>query len=119
VGSFDPNTMGFGNATRVDAYKDAQASAADAIFHYQLVGGWSSADHDGDHCSANCATEYANVTQHYGAGWAYNLGADADAPLEDKNWGPHLNSSVAAALSVATDGTGFSRVNRISRWVRW
>jgi hypothetical protein len=90
------------------------------IYIRQFASGWSSPDYDGDTDSdAQCSTHYANVTQHYESCWVYNLGADADMPFEDGRVGPHLNSTAAAAMGLTTDGSGFTRVRRISRFVKW
>lgn len=90
------------------------------IYSLHFASGWASPDFDGDaYAGYNCATSYGNVTQHYGSCWYYNLGADPDATNEDGRVGPHLNSSVATAMSLSTDGSGYTRVRRISRFVKW
>ena len=91
------------------------------IFNTHVIGGWSAPDYDGDQlATGNCATNYANVTQHYSTCWNYNLGADADLPFEDGSTGPHVYGAtlVALGLSFAADGN-YNRVHRISRFVRW
>lgn len=91
-----------------------------AVYQRQFASGWASPDYDGDATSlAQCSLNYANVTQHYNGCWAYNLGADAEAPVEDGRVGPHLNSSVAVELGLVTDGTQHTRVRRITRFVKW
>jgi hypothetical protein len=95
-------------------------SGLGAIYSLQFASGWASPDFDGDtYAGFSCGTYYGNVTQHYGACWAYNLGADADAPYEDGRVGPHLNSSAASSMGLSTDGSGYTRVRRISRFVKW
>lgn len=90
-----------------------------AIYSSQFASGWSSPDFDSDGYSANCATRYANVTQHYSSCHSYNLGADGDSSFYDGGAGPHLNSSAASALGLAVDGSSYTRVRRISRFVKW
>ena len=89
------------------------------IYTQQFASGWSSPDFDGDQYSGQCATTYANVTQHYGSCWYYNLGADADAPIEDSRVGPHLYSPIATSMGLHSDGSSYTRVRRISRFVKW
>ncbi len=74
------------------------------IFGQQFAGGWSSPDFDSDNYTSNCATLYSNVSQHYGECWYYNLGSDADSPLEDGRTGPHLSSTIATTIGLSTDG---------------
>lgn len=110
---FNSTTMRFVGAAHVSGSSD--------IYGSQFASGWGAATYDGDaHGSVNCAAFYANVTQHYSNCWVYNLGSDADAaPYTDSNWGPHVWVNAANALGLATDGTGYTRLNRISRWARW
>jgi hypothetical protein len=90
------------------------------IYSGHFAGGWSAPDFDGDQWTGGaCATYYANVTQHYTACWQYNLGADADGSIDDGKVGPHLYSSTATSLGLSTDGSQYTRVRRISRFVRW
>jgi hypothetical protein len=98
----------------------------DDVFRSQFAAGWSSPDFDGDTREAgagslNCAVYYGNVTQHYSKCWTYNLGADAEEPYEDGGVGPHVANSVLVALGlvVQPDGADYSRVQRISRFVRY
>ncbi len=110
--SFDAATMTFGGPVLVSGLSEA--------YGCHFAAGWSSLDHDGDtQDPSNCASDYANVAQHYCACWNMNLGADADADHLDGGWGPHVGSGVAAGLGIATDGTSYTRVMRISRWARW
>lgn len=60
-----------------------------------------------------------NLSQHYSGCWVANLGSDADDPILDAGAGPHVFSTVLTALTLASDGTPYSRVRRISRFVRW
>jgi hypothetical protein len=89
------------------------------IYSNQFAAGWSAPDFDGDTWSSQCASYYANVTQHYGGCWNYNLGADADGSIDDGRVGPHLYSPVASAMGLSTDGSAYTRVRRISRFVKW
>jgi hypothetical protein len=98
----------------------------DDVFRSQFAAGWSAPDFDGDTRqegagSLNCAVYYGNVTQHYSACWAYNLGADAEEPYDDGGVGPHVSNGVLLALGlvVQPDGADYSRVQRISRFVRY
>lgn len=112
VDGFDASTMRFQGPQRI--------SGSEYVYINQFASGWSAPDYDGDlHPNGRCSTEYANVTQHYRACWVYSLGADGDVPHEDDKVGPHLESSVASALGLSTDNTRFTRVRRISRFVRW
>jgi hypothetical protein len=110
----DPDTMKFRAPTQV--------GGLERIFKTHFAAGWSAPDYDGDDRSnQNCAVEFAGVTQHYGACWDYNLGADAEEPRDDGGVGPHVNGGVLAMLGLAAqpDGGGYSRVQRISRFVRF
>jgi hypothetical protein len=91
-----------------------------AIFESQFAGGWSSHDHDGDTLGFNCAAFYSETTQHYTGCWIYSLGSDADGSGDhsDMDWGPHVHSATLKSLGLATDGTDYSRVRRITRFVR-
>lgn len=111
-GAFDRATMRFTAPVLVAGIPE--------VFAQHVAGGWSSADHDGDPALANCATTYAGVTQHYGGGcFVYQLGADGDAPpYEDGGVGPHLQSAYALTGGLVSDGTGHTRVRRITRFVR-
>jgi hypothetical protein len=95
------------------------SSGNPAIFQSQFAASWSTREFDGDTWSGNCASWYGNVTQHYGDCWVYNLGVDADLPFEDGRVGPHLQSGTALSLGLGTDGTPYTRVRRISRFVKW
>ena len=63
------------------------------------------------------------MTQHYGSCWSYNLGSDAEPSgtdlADDQRVGPHVYKVVLAGLNLAGDGSDFSRVSRISRFVKW
>ncbi|MDM8557780.1 hypothetical protein [Candidatus Parabeggiatoa sp. HSG14] len=90
----------------------------DGAYNAQFASGWSSDDYDGDTSSTdNCATHFGKITQHYSSCWNYNLGADADSPVDDKHWGPHLHSPDAQSLNLKTDGSGYTRVRRITRYI--
>jgi hypothetical protein len=90
------------------------------IYNAQFAGGWSAPDFDGDPWSGGaCAISYGNVTQHYSGCWYYSLGADADGTVEDGKVGPHLHSPTAIALGLSTDGSAYTRVRRITRYVKW
>ncbi|HWO21076.1 MAG TPA: hypothetical protein VNO30_20050 [Kofleriaceae bacterium] len=99
-----------------------RVSGSLGVFREQFAAGWSSPDFDGDpHVAYNCASYYSNVTQHYSNCWAYNLGSDADAPFLDGGVGPHVSNSILVELGLSLPpGNGnYSRVNRITRYVRW
>lgn len=90
-----------------------------SVYYNHMAGGWSSHDSDQDQNTAgNCARWSANVAQPYGDCWVYNLGADADATTTDGDWGPHANTTVLTQLGLSNDGSAFSRVLRITRFVR-
>lgn len=107
-------TMRFANPVRT--------SGDDDSFACQFASGWSASDYDGDTNGANCAPLYNNVMQHYCSCWNYNLGSDADTSggdNTDQRLGPHVHKDRAAALGFATDGSDYTRVRRISRFVKW
>jgi hypothetical protein len=113
---FDPDTMRFIAPRLVVGDGD--------VFESHFNAGWSSADRDGDtEPSINCAVFFQNVSQHYGACWRYNLGADADEPFLDGGVGPHVFRGTLLDLGLAeqrTTGAGtYSQVRRIARHVRW
>ena len=90
------------------------------IYSNHFSAGWASSDFDGDmYPNENCATAYGNITQHYDHCWYYNLGADADAPIYDGGAGPHLYSGTATSVGLYSDGSAYTRVRRISRFVKW
>lgn len=111
----NPDTMAF--------MAPALVSGSQRVFQQQFAAGWSSPDFDGDRYTLdNCATLFNNVTQHYGDCWYYNLGSDADAPTLDGGVGPHVNNAILVELGLSlqtTDAGTYSRVTRISRYVRW
>ncbi|OJT21522.1 hypothetical protein BO221_27310 [Archangium sp. Cb G35] len=94
-------------------------SGHSGIYSQQFAAGWSAPDFDGDLYSGQCATTYAYVTQHYGNCWYYNLGADGDTPADDGRVGPHVYYTTASAMGLSTDGSYYTRVRRISRFVKW
>ncbi|WP_437663435.1 fibrinogen-like YCDxxxxGGGW domain-containing protein [Sorangium sp. So ce1182] len=101
-------------------FKDPEIVSGDSdIYNAQFAAGWSSPDFDADTWTENCSAKYSRVTQHYGGCWVYNLGSDADSPVDDDGWGPHLHAPAARRLGLAADESGYTRVRRISRWVRW
>lgn len=112
VVGFDDGSMKFTSPTLVSG--DAEVFGC----HYQ--GGWASADFDADSWDpGNCSAAYVDVAQHYCGCWNVNLGADADLPLDDGGWGPHVTGAVLVNHGLATDGSTYSRVTRLTRWVRW
>lgn len=105
------STMRFGAPTFV--------SGLNSVFDSQFAAGWSSYDLDNDLYSGNCATSYYGVTQHYSACWTYNLGSSANNS-PDGSVGPHVNgSAILSPLGLSGDGSEYSRVRRISRFVKW
>lgn len=99
-----------------------QLSGSSAIYSSQFAAGWAASDADVDlHAGSNCAASYNNVAQHYHSCWSYNLGSDADnsgGTNADNGWGPHVADGVLGSLSLYGDGSAYSRVNRISRFVK-
>eukprot|EP01137_Pigoraptor_chileana_P002316 Opistho-2@40979 len=97
-------------------------SGSNDFYDSQFAGGWSSFDHYGDAYIRNCAEMYG-ASQSYANCWYYNLSSDGDSDAEDSRWGPHVAMSLFVAPSpIPTfDGLGggvYSRVNRITRYVR-
>lgn len=113
--SFDASTMRFQGAHFIKGNVN--------FFNAHFAGGWSASDYDGDtHGTLNCAALYSNVAQHYDTCWYLNLGSDGDAvggSYADSNLGPHVMRSQLTLLGLAHDGSLYSRVKRISRFVRW
>ena len=109
----DRTTMKFGNPMLM--LGDA------GVFNNQFAAGWAAKDYDGDPSDGNCASSFANVAQHYGGCWVYNLGADADQPVLDGGVGPHVYNPVLAGLGLAAQpgGGSYSQVKRIARFTRW
>ncbi len=100
-------------------------SGSAGVYSGQFAGGWSAPDYDHDAYTTNCATYFADVTQHYSACWSYNLGADADTALDptyrDNSWGPHAYNAVATAAGLSLEGgtdNNYTRLNRVSRFVK-
>jgi hypothetical protein len=93
------------------------------VYNCQFAAGWSAPDYDGDtDPSANCAVVYNGVTQHYCSCWTMNLGSDADSSgrdSTDQGVGPHLVATAATALGLVNDGSAYTRLRRISRFVKW
>lgn len=92
------------------------------VFNGQFAAGWSAQDFDGDAgATANCATLYSNIAQHYNDCWAYSLGSDADSPALDGGVGPHVINVVLTALGLSLQPSGgtYSQVSRIARFTRW
>ena len=112
VDGINPETMAF--------LAPVFVGGQDNVFLCHVGGGWGSLDYDADQAGANnCAADYLGVTQHYCSCWTYNLGSDADIPYEDAGWGPHMHSPDLTDSGLLSDGSGYSRVQRISRWARW
>jgi len=108
------------NNTTMRFTNPAKVSGADDVYTAQFASGWSAPDYDGDtNPPGNCASQYSNVTQHYGACWNVNLGSDADSPVADSGAGPHVAAGTATALGLSGDGSNYTRVRRVSRFVRW
>lgn len=133
----NPSTMHF---TVPNAAAD---NVSDDIFKAHFADGWSSPDKDYDgEPDDNEAVHWGNVTQHYAAQsqWRYNLGSDRDPSnpgqpppdFTDGGWGPHVLNATIDQINaklmadgkptLSKDGipsSSASRVNRISRLVRW
>jgi hypothetical protein len=119
VVAFVATTSGI-NTTTMAFASPALVSGDASLYGGQFAAGWSAPDYDGDTLSgASCATQYANVTQHYSSCWSYNLGTDADAAGVDGNVGPHVYSGVMSSLGLWGDGSTYSRVRRITRFAKW
>jgi hypothetical protein len=98
----------------------AYISGHPGIYSGHFASGWAAPDFDGDvYTGGQCANSYLNVTQHYASCWNYNLGADSDVPIDDGRVGPHLYSTIASSLGLASDGSSYTRVRRISRFTKW
>lgn len=96
------------------------------VYSSQFAAGWSARDHDEDEdMNRNCASDFGEVAQHYGACWIYNLGADreddANGSRFDGGVGPHVENAflVDLRLSLQPDGGFYSQVKRIARFTRW
>jgi hypothetical protein len=92
------------------------------VYNMQFAMGWGAPDHDADAApSTDCSATFSNVTQHYGACWYYNLGADAEQPYLDNGFGPHVEDAVLGTLGLGLqdNSAGHSRVSRIARFTRW
>jgi hypothetical protein len=94
-------------------------SGSQGIYDSQFASGWAAPDYDADAYANNCSSFFASVTQHYSACWIYNLGSDADTSFYDDGMGPHVHAPALAGLGLTGDGSAFSRVKRISRFIRW
>lgn len=118
--AFVATTTGI-NQTTMRFAAPALVKGDGGVYACHFAAGWSAPDYDGDDApTSNCATSYGLVTQHYCACWSTNLGSDADTSggsLADQGWGPHTSSN--AALGLASDGSFYSRLRRISRFARW
>jgi hypothetical protein len=111
AGGIDPYSMRFISPRYISGHP--------GIYSAQFASGWSAPDFDSDLWEQNCATYYGNVTQHYGSCWHYNLGVDADIPIYDGGVGPHMHSATATSVGAYSDGSVYTRVRRISRFVKW
>lgn len=112
--AFNPTTMQFTTPTLTVGNLQ--------VFTGQFASGWASQDFDGDDAaSANCATLYGNIAQHYHDCWAYSLGSDAGPSSPDGGVGPHVINDVLTALGLALEPNGgvYSQVKRIARFTRW
>ena len=126
VSGFDQATMKFLTPT-------PGVNTQTNVFAAHFQAGWSAQDYNGGPATANCATLYSKVAQHYSSCWAYNLGSDADGGTSgtpaaiaanlDGGVGPHVNNDVltdpGVALSIQDSGGKYSQVNRIARFTRW
>ncbi|TNF26797.1 MAG: hypothetical protein EP329_20620 [Deltaproteobacteria bacterium] len=120
---FRATAAGLDEAT-MEMLQPTKLSGTLDVYDWQFAAGWSAPDYDNDESEGSCSTFYANVTQHYKACWRYNLGADADTAADptyqDGGWGPHLYTNHLTTLGLAAEsgGGGYSRVNRVSRFVK-
>jgi len=100
--------------------KPERVEGDEGLFRTQFAAGWSAPDYDGDaHEADNCANAYNGVTQHYERCWVTNVGSDAESGGADERLGPHVHPSLVEAFGLASDGSNYTRVRRISRFVRW
>ena len=82
---------------------------------------------DGHPCASTpnidaLASRGVRFTQHYAQCWNMNLGSDADSSggdTTDQGVGPHIGDGIATALGLASDGSKYTRVRRLSRFVKW
>lgn len=111
------------NPTTMRFIAPVKQSGADGVFSNQFAGGWSAFDFDGDDSgSSNCAVQFNGVAQHYRSCFEYSLGSDGDSSggsTADGRLGPHIFWATASGLGLFTDGSQYTRVNRITRFVRW
>ena len=63
------------------------------------------------------------MTQHYRCCFVYNLGADGDGDHIDGRLGPHAATGLLGQLGLSRDVSeisgSYSKVKRITRYVRW
>lgn len=116
----DPLTMKFNGPVNMAPGNPGQSN----VFLQHFSRGWSSSDFDGDTAGNNCASQFSGVTQHYGSCWVYNLGSDGDlvgSNYLDGRVGPHAENTLLGQLALALQpgGGAYSRVKRITRFVRW
>jgi hypothetical protein len=107
------------DATSMRLLSPARVSGPAGVYDYQFAGGWGAPDSDRDLSTQHCGSYYGG-TQHYGDCWYYSLSADADsADVADGGWGPHVINGILASLGLVPEpGGNYSRVNRISRFVK-
>jgi hypothetical protein len=116
----DPSTMKFNAPVQLFPVNSGTTN----VFLQQFSRGWSSTDFDGDTAGNNCALQFSGVTQHYGSCWVYNLGSDGDSvsgTFTDGRVGPHAENTLLGqlGLSLQVSGGQYSRVKRITRFVKW
>jgi hypothetical protein len=117
--AFVASSAGF-NSAAMTFVTPTLLSGNASVFGSQFAGGWSSSDFDNDSAGgSNCAASYLGVAQHYSNCWNYNLGSDADGTYVDGGVGPHVAAGTLSALGLSSDGTGYSRVRRITRYAKW
>ena len=106
-------------------FKDpVRVSGLDMPYGCHFAAGWSASDYDSDtYGPGNCVAQYSGVTQHYCGCWNMNVGSDADTSggdTTDQGVGPHAHiTAVITPLGLAGDGSDYSRVRRLSRFVKW
>jgi hypothetical protein len=123
VQAFEATSDGI-SSTTMKFTNPVKVSGNMAAFTDQFASGWSAPDYDGDtYTPGNCSTVYNNVTQHYSGCWTMNLGSDADSSggdSTDQTFGPHVHSAaIATPLGLVNDGSNYTRVRRLSRFVKW
>lgn len=119
--AFKATATGINETTMKLANPVMTAGPGSGVYSCHFADGWASYDADYDtHSGSNCSAAYGNVAQHYCSCWNMNLGADADGSTT-YGWGPHVHTDTLKGVvsSPSHDGSQYTRVNRIARFVKW